>query len=115
MNMENLKKVVGFGLSAGEAIVSSLGQSTALGKGMVFLKLVEDLPGLVGVDYAALKEEVKGLTPEQLSDLNMFIDNNFSIDDKEKEQKIEAALSIVIDLAKLVEKAIAVWGPKPSI
>jgi len=116
MSMENLKKVVEFGLDVGEAIIAAAAQPTPLQKGISMLHLLEDVPTLFGVDYSALQAEAKALTPELLDELNSFIDSKFSIPDADKEAKVEAAIGIVIDLAKVAEKAVAMWkGPAPVV
>lgn len=112
MSMENLKKVVGFGLTVGEVIIAAAKASGPLGKAAIMLKLLEDVPSMLGVDYGSLMAEVKALTPEQLDELNVYIDDNFDIADNGKEAMIEAAISVVIDLAKIAEKAVSVWAPK---
>jgi len=115
MSMENLKKVVGFGLSVGEAIVAASGQPTVIAKAAIMLHLVEDVPALLGVDYAALKSEISQLTPAELDELNQYIDDNFSLPgDVAKEQAIETAVSVVIDLAKVAEKAAEMWKAKEA-
>lgn len=114
MDIENLKKVVGFGLSVGEAVFEASSQPTALAKAASMLHLVEDVPVLFGVDYSALGGEIKSLTPDQLTELNTFIDAQFSIPDADKESKIEAAIALVIDLARVAEKAVAMWKPAPA-
>lgn len=115
MSLDNLKKVVSFGLSLGEAIVAASEQTSALARAAVMLHLVEDVPVLFGVDYSKIGDEVKALSPADLDELNAYIDDNFELPDaKDKEAKIEAAISVVLDLAKVAEKAVAVWKAKSS-
>lgn len=109
MSIENLQKVVSFGLQLGECIVSAMGASSSIGKATAMLPLLEDVPQLMGVDYAALKAELGQLQPADLDALNAYIDANFSIPDAQKQAKIEAVLSVVIDLAKVAEKAAEMW------
>ncbi len=109
MSLENIQKVVGFGLAVGESILEAMNQTSALAKGAVFLKLVEQVPDLIGIDYSALAMEAKSLTPDQLDQLNKYIDDNFKCDDQKKEALIEDGLSVVVDLVKLCEKAVNVW------
>lgn len=104
-----------FGLSLGEAIVAASEQTSALARAAVMLHLVEDVPVLFGVDYSKIGDEVKALSPADLDELNAYIDDNFELPDaKDKEAKIEAAISVVLDLAKVAEKAVAVWKAKSS-
>jgi len=111
-DIENLKKVIGFGLDVGEALIAASAQPTPIQKAVSMLHLIEDVPVLFGVDYSLLQSEVKALVPAQLDELNAYIDANFAIPDTDKEAKIEAAIGVVIDLAKLAEKAVAMWkGP----
>lgn len=114
MGIENVKKIVGFGLSLGEAVVAAMGQPTPLAKAAAMLHLLEDVPALFGVDYAALKSEVSQLSPAELDELNRYIDDTFDIADDQKEHAIEGAIAIVIDLAKVVEKAADMWKAKPE-
>lgn len=115
MAIENLQKVVGFGLSFAECAMKAMAATSSIGKASAMLPLLEDVPALLGVDFAALKSELSQSTPADLDTLNKYIDANFSIPDAEKEAKIEAAIGLVIDLAKLVEKAVAVVkAPAPA-
>lgn len=106
MGIENVQKVVGFGISLAEAIVAASGQATAVGRAVAMLHLLEDAPVLMGIDYAALRAEVSNLSPEDLDKLNTYLDANFDLPDADKEAKIEAAIGLVIDLAKVVVKAL---------
>lgn len=112
MSIENLKKIVGFGLAVGEAVLEASDKPTPLAKAAAMLHLLEDVPALFGVDYAALQSEVSQLSPEQLGELNQYIDDNFSIPDAAREQAIETAVSVVIDLAKVAERAAEMWKEK---
>jgi len=114
MSLENVKKVVSFGLSVGEAVLSAKSMPTVLAKVVAMLHLLEDVPVLFGLDYAALTAEVEQLTPEQLDELKDFIDNDFNVPDADKEHAIEAAIGVVVDLAKVAEKAAAMWKSKPA-
>lgn len=114
MSVENLKKVVGFGLSVGEAIIAAGEQSSPLAKAAAMLHLLEDVPMLFGVDYSALQAEVLSMESEQLSELNAFIDENFDIPDDAREKSIEGAIEVVIDMAKVAQKAADMWRAKPA-
>lgn len=114
MSMENLKKVVSFGLEAGAAVLDASTKTGNLAKAAAMLHLAEDIPELMGVDYSQIMPEFKALDAAGLDDLNAHIETQFSIPDAEKEKKIEAAISVVIDIAKVVEKALAIWDSSKS-
>lgn len=111
MSIENLKKVVGFGLSLGEVAVEMAAQPSFVTKVTCLVSLVHSAPILLGVDYSQIPSEIKGLNPAELDELNSYIDANFSIPGSDKEAKIEAAVSLVIDLVKVVEKAVTLCKP----
>lgn len=114
MGIENLEKVVGFAIDLGGALMAAAKESTPLGRAAAMLHLIEDAPMLMSVDYSALEAEVKALTPEELDQLNAYIDANVSLPDADKQAKVLAVVSVVIELAKVAEKAIAMWSKKPA-
>lgn len=112
MSIQNLQQVVGFGLQLSECIVGAMGATSSVGKISAMLPLMEDVPSLLGVDWAAVKAELSQLQPADLDALNAYIDANFSIPDAQKQGKVDAAVALVINLAKLGEQAVAmVKGP----
>lgn len=110
MPIENLEKLVGFGLSMGDAILSAREQPTALMKAAALLPLLEKAPVLFGIDYEQIDDEVKGLTPDQLDSLGIFIETNFPAVGADNKERVKDAISIVVDLAKVIEKAVAIWS-----
>ena len=108
-DMENLKKLIGFGISVGEAVADAAHQPSTIAKITALLHLFEDAPALFDVDYSQLADEVKALTPEQLKELNTFVDEEFDIPDEEAEKFVELAVSIVIDIAGIVKKIMSIY------
>jgi hypothetical protein len=115
MGIENLEKVIGFGLAVGAALIDASGKTSSIGRAASLLHLVEDLPALFTINLSALKDEVKDLNPAELDELKAYINANFSVPDSEMELQIEGAISVVIDLAKVGENAVALWKAKSNV
>lgn len=107
--MDNLKKVVKFGLDLGEAIANAATQASALGKVSAMLHLVEDAPELMSVNWGNLNTEFQGLTPEEMDLLKEFVNENFDIADDQLEAKIKASVEVVVDLGKVFQGAFKIW------
>lgn len=108
MSVQNLEKIVGFGLSVGKTLLNASKQATTLAKITSLIPLFEEFSSLLSVDYSQLEAEVKALSPDQLDALNAYVVANFP--DVAGKDKVESAIGIVIDLAKIAEKAAALWG-----
>lgn len=109
MGVQNLEKVVSFGLSIGDALISANEQTTIVAKIASLIPILEDVSSLFTIDYVQLESELKGLSPEALDALALYIDKNFPAVKADSKVKVEAAIQIVIDLAKVAEQAVGLW------
>jgi hypothetical protein len=112
MKVENIKKVIGFGFELGQALVDASKKESSVAKVVSLLKLGDDVLVLLGTDFSALKAEFKDLTAEELDEIGVYVKAKFKLDDADKEQKIEMALDVAIELLKVAEKAMELLKPK---
>lgn len=112
MKVENIKKAIGFGFALGETMVAASKKDSVLAKAVALLQLGDDVMDLLSIDFAALKAEFLDLSPEEMDELAAYAKLKFSLDDADKEQKIEMALDIAIELLKVAEKALGLFKPK---
>lgn len=98
--MDELKKLVGAGLSAGE-FIASLSSGFSFILLLKLFGLVKDSIGAAKVAPVALAEYL-AMSDEQALELESWVEKEFDISDDNVEKMIESALKVVIELHSIV-------------
>jgi len=96
----DLKEVVGFGLTLGETIYGVFDGIDAV-DAMNLMELIKRAPGAIK-DIGLVIPQALDLDDEERAELKAFVEADFDIPSDKIESAIETALSVVIDLTKLL-------------
>lgn len=106
---EEIKKVAFFGLAFGESLAESVHSTTVIGKAAAFLACVDEGAGLLSLDRDMLKKEFAEFDEDDKAGLLQECQNEFNLDDKDLEQKIEASIAAGFQILEGIEAAVKAW------
>lgn len=106
---EQIKKIAFLGLAFGEAMEDAAHSDTKMGKAIAFLSCVDEAATLITLDRDALKKEFGEFDEDDRAGLFQECKNEFTLDDKELEQRIEASIEAGFQILEGIEKAVVAW------
>lgn len=110
IGIENLKLLIGLPIELGN-IADAIGHDSKSGWKR-YLKLVDVLDEVldaVKVNYSKLESELRNLDDVEKAELQKYIAEKFSIEDKNLESVIERSLVILQNIGSLVVESIALF------
>lgn len=105
-----IAKVAFFGLAFGEALEKSVHNSSAIGKAAAFLSCVDEGVELLSLDRDLLKKEFAEFDEDDKAGLLTECANEFNLDDKDLERKIEASIAAGFQILEGIEAAMKAWN-----
>ena len=100
---ENIKKLLTFAFDFTKQIAVSTKDGWQWTDSFAFIDEIAQLPGIIK-SFQAIKNELGDLSDAERQELNKWVEENFEMDNKEVESKIEHALQLAINAVALVEE-----------
>jgi hypothetical protein len=109
IGIDNLKKIVGFGLALGETVIKASSEGSPLKKAAAMLDIMDDLPALFGIDYQKALDEAKDLSADELKEIGDYIADDFDIPDDQLEAKVEESIKVALEFVAVLQRAAGLW------
>lgn len=111
---EQIKRIAFFGLAFGEALSESLQATSVIGKAAAFLNCVDEAAELLTLDRELFRKEWAEFDADDREGLAMECAQEFNLEDKDLEAKIEASLDAGFRILEGIEAAIKAWKGKTA-
>lgn len=105
VGIANLKPIVALAIELGN-VADKIGRAKGASRYLGIMDLFDELMALAGVDFKAVKEEVKDLDASEREELHNFLKAKFDIVDDKLELAIEEGLKIAEEMYGLVDRSI---------
>jgi hypothetical protein len=109
MNVDNIKKLVGLVIEAGNVIPEMTKDAGSFSKFVALGKMGDELIAIAGLDVEELKKEVLDLDAAEKAELIRYIEDKFEIANDNLEEQIEQAIEIGIELMSVLTDAYNLW------
>lgn len=106
VGIKNLKPVVALAIEMGN-VADVMGRTKGVARFMALTALMDEAMAINGVDFKAVKAEIKDLDSAEKDELNAFIAAKFDIASDKLEGIIEEAVDLAADIYDVGAKAIA--------